>query len=167
MHTFQRALDEKIKAYMHSRFSRGFTLIEILVVIAIIGIISTISYATFRSVYLSSATRSTVLIIADSLREARNNTLGAYADTVYGVRVGTSTVTKFVGDTYIEGAASNSVYSFEGGVTATGTIVTNGTNIVFTHLSGLPSATGTIIVEDSDRTSSTTLTIYGTGLIEY
>jgi len=155
------------KRLRNQHFSKGFTFIEILVVIAIVGIITSISYATFRAVYRTSAVRAAVLSVADSLREARNNTLGAQADSVYGVRVSTSSVTQFRGSTYIAGATTNEVYVFEGGVTATGTLVTNGTNIVFAHLSGLPSATGTITVQDSDQTSSTTLTIYGTGLVEY
>jgi prepilin-type N-terminal cleavage/methylation domain-containing protein len=145
---------------------RGFTLVEILVVLTILIIIGVFSYSTFRGIYQASARRIVAEEVADALREARNNTIGSKSDTVYGVRVATSSVTRFSGLLYTPGHASNTVYTFSGGVTATGTIVSQGTNIVFALLTGTPSATGTILIQNGDRTSTTTISIGATGLIQ-
>ncbi len=147
--------------------SRGFTFIEILVVIAVIAILTAVTLLAFRNVYRDSARRTAIMEIADALRDSRNNTLGAVNDTVYGVRVGTSSVTRFTGNTYTLGAATNEVYQYEAGVTATGTLVTSGTSVVFARLTGIPSATGTILVRDNDLVGSTSVIIQSTGLIEY
>lgn len=148
------------------REERGFTFVEILVVIALIALIGTISLLAFRNIYRASAARSATSEIVSALRDARSSTMGSTNDTVYGVRVGTSSVTRFVGGSYTPGAASNTVYAFEAGVTATGTLVRNGTNIVFARLTGEPNATGTLYVRDIDNRNTTTITIQATGLIE-
>jgi Tfp pilus assembly protein FimT len=148
------------------RSTRGFTYVEILTVLAIITVMSFMSLSAFRNVYRNGAERVTATEIADALREARNKTLSAHNDMVYGVRVGTSSVTRFVGSTYVEGNASNTVFYYEGGATATGTLVTNAVDIVFTRLTGAPSATGTIYVLDMDMLSTTTITLDGTGLVQ-
>jgi prepilin-type N-terminal cleavage/methylation domain-containing protein len=146
------------------RGQSGFTFVEILVVLAVLLIIGTMSIAGFRAMYQDSGERIVAQEIADALREARNNTIGAKNDTVYGVRVATSSVTRFIGSTYSMGNASNTVYTYDAGVTATGTLVN--TSIVFTRLTGAPSATGTIFVRNADGTSTTTITIESTGLVE-
>lgn len=147
--------------------TKGFTFVEILTVLAVLLIISTLSVSAFRSIYLGSGQRTAVLEIADALREARNNSLAAKQDTVYGIRIASSSVTRFVGATYSLGNASNTVYQFEAGARATGTLVNSGTSIVFARLTGKPSATGTVLVTGSDGTSTTTITIGATGLIQY
>lgn len=144
----------------------GFTLVEILVVLSIIAIITTFSILGFRSMYQNSGLRIATEEVRNAFQVARSNTMSSKGDTVFGVHVASSSVTRFVGNTYSASNASNTIYYFEAGATATGTIVTNGINIVFTRLTGIPSATGTVIIEDSDRGSSTTVTIGATGLIQ-
>jgi Tfp pilus assembly protein FimT len=147
--------------------SLGFTLIEVLASLAVLMIIVLMSQSAFRSVYRNSGERIAVQEIADALREARNNTLSSKNDTVYGVRIASSSVTRFVGSTYSAGNASNTVYAFEAGAFATGTLVTSNTSIVFKRLTGAPSATGSIFVRDIDSMTTATITIEGTGLIQY
>ncbi len=144
----------------------GFTFVEILVSLAVITLIAGTSLVAFRNVYRASGTRVAVLEITDALRTTRSNTLAGKGDAVYGVRVGTSSVTRFVGSLYSEGSASNTIYTFEAGTFATGTLVNNVTDIVFSRLTGLPSATGTIYIVDIDQGNTTTIQIGGTGLIE-
>ncbi len=145
----------------------GFTLVEILTVLAVLLIIGTFSVTAFRGIYQGSGERTAALEIADALREARNNSISSKQDTVYGVRVASTSVTRFVGATYNPASASNTLYIFEAGAFATGTIVNAGTDIVFARLTGAPSATGTILVAGTDGTSTTTITIGATGLIQY
>ncbi len=152
---------------MHRRTSyRGFTLIEIIVAVAILMTFVTVTVIVFREIFWSAGESVGVQEVADALREARNNSIAAKSDSVYGVLVATSSITRFVGPTYSPSSASNTVYYFEAGAYATGTLVLNSTSIVFSRLTGMPSATGTIILVGSGGESTSTITIGATGLIE-
>jgi len=143
----------------------GFTLIEILVVIAILSVIVTISAATFVNMNKSSMLRAARDDVYGALSFARERTLASENDMVYGVHLSTSSVTRFEGDTYTAGSASNVVYSFGTAVSATSTLITQSPNIIFRRLTGTPSATGTIFIRNG--ISTTTVQIHGSGLVEY
>lgn len=153
--------------YTNCVHRRGFTLIEILVVIGILGIITAISVTAFSNMYKVSVLRAGGSEVYDALVASRSKTLASKSDIVYGVFVSSTTVTRFAGGTYISGTATNRSYSFEGGVRATSTLITSGTPIVFTRLTGAPSIQGTIYVHNLDGTSTTTIVIHRSGLIEY
>ncbi len=146
---------------------KGFTLLEMLIVLAIITIIAGISMQVFQSLYQDSALRAGGSEVYGALVSARSDTLAAQNDTVYGVRVSSSTVTRFIGASYTPGSATNKVYTFEGEVFATSSLITSGTNIIFERLTGEPSATGTIYIRDTNGTGTTTIVIHASGLIEY
>ncbi len=148
------------------RSERGFTFIEVLTAVAIIALLSTVSIVAFRNLYRASAERTAAIEVVNALRDARTKTLSAEDDTVYGVRIASTSVTRFVGDIYSMGSASNTVYVFEGGASAAGTLVQNGVDIVFERLTGEPTATGTIYIRDIDNKSTTTITLSATGLIQ-
>ncbi len=152
--------------FMRQTCLRGFTYIELVIVLAILALIAVLSMATFQSVVRNSAGRVASQEIADALRDARSNTLAAKNDTVYGVRIASTSVTRFVGGTYTSGHASNTVYTYEAGAYATGTLVIGPTDIVFARLTGMPNATGSIFVHDMDGTLTATVTLSGTGLVE-
>lgn len=145
----------------------GFTFVEILIVLAIIALIATISAVAFKNMYDASALRAAGNEVYEALIDSRTKTLASNGATVYGVHVSSTTVERFTGDTYVSGDAENEVYVFEGGVTAAGTLVTSGTNVIFARLTGEPSATGTIAVRKQDGTGTTTITVHGSGLIEF
>jgi prepilin-type N-terminal cleavage/methylation domain-containing protein len=142
---------------------QGFSIIEILVVAAILGILATVSLQSFKSLYLNAVLRGGAGEVYDSLSLARTKTLASKDDTVYGVRVSSTTVTRFTGSAYVPGSATNQVYSFEGGVTATSSLLN--TDIVFARFSGVSNATGTIYVRGAESTS--TIRIHTSGLVEY
>ena len=132
----------------------------------ILGILSAISVVALKDLYRFSALKVSTNGVYRAFTDARNRTLASEGDTVYGVLVGTSSVTRFVGGTYTAGVATNEVYYFSGGVAATGTIVTNRVPIVFTRLTGQPNASGTIFMHNDTHTATNTIVIYATGLIE-
>lgn len=143
----------------------GFTLVEIIVVIAILGVIATISVAAFVNMNKSSMLRAARDEVYGALSFARERTLASENDMVYGVHLSTSSVTRFEGNTYTAGSASNVVYSFGAMVSATSTLITQNPNIIFRRLTGVPSATGTIFIYNGE--STTTVQIHGSGLVEY
>lgn len=143
----------------------GFTLVEIIVVIAILALVATISVVTFMNMHRDATLRATASDVYESFTNARERTLASENDTVYGVHLATSSITRFVGNTYSAGHASNTVFTFENIVSATGTLVMQNANIIFERLTGKPSATGTLYIRNGVSTS--TVTIHGSGLIEY
>ena len=146
---------------------RGFTLVEIVIVLSILGIIVAMSTIALRDMYRNSALKTSTHAVYRAFTDARNNTLASVKDTVYGVMVGTSSVTRFKGPTFVVGSSTNQVTFFDAGVTATGSIVTNGTPVVFTRLTGEPSIIGAILIRDNTGTATNTLNIYASGLVEY
>lgn len=146
---------------------RGFTLAEIVVVSAIIALVALISAGTFQNLHRASGLRASAGEVYRAFTDARTKTLASEDDTVYGVRIATTSVIRFTGPTYSAGAATNITYTFGAGVTATGTLAVSGTNITFQRLTGKPSATGTVYLRDAGKGSTTTITIHASGLIEY
>jgi prepilin-type N-terminal cleavage/methylation domain-containing protein len=147
--------------------NKGFTLTEILVVIAVIVLIAAISVFSLRSLYISTTIRSGAEEVFGSLSDARSSSLSSQNDSVHSVHFSTTTVTRFEGDTYVDGAAENKVYNFEGRVAATSSIIDDGGVVTFAKITGIPSATGTIVVYDRDETGSTSVQIHRSGLIEF
>lgn len=150
----------------HTYNTRGFTFIELLVVVAILAVFSAVSLYTFRQVFWSAGERVAAQEVVEALRYARAQSVAARGDTTYGVRIATSSVTRFVGTAYNPTHASNTVYFFEAGATATGTLVHGAVDIVFARRTGIPSATGTLFIVDARAQSTSTITIQGTGLVE-
>ena len=146
---------------------KGFTLIEIIVVLLILGIIVSISASAFARMYRESARKAGASEVYGALISARSRTLAAQNDTTHGVLVSSTTVTRFQGGAYSPSDTTNRSYTFEGGVTATGTLVTSETPIIFTRLSGKPNSPGILYVRNDDGTSTTTITVSASGLIEY
>lgn len=148
------------------RENRGFSLLEILIVLAILAIIATLLMTGIRNYAARQAFTTTVVTVTDSIVAARANTIASLNDTNYGVHASSTAVVIFTGDTFIEGAAGNNTILFPPNITATTTFTNNVTTATFTRLTGLPSAVGTIVLFDSRTESTATITLTTTGLVE-
>lgn len=144
----------------------GFTFIEILVVIAILGIIVSFSAQAFMSMGKNAAFISSTDTLYRAFLNARNNTLASNGRTTYGVFVNATSVTVFPGSMYSSGNPGNSVTMFDGDFMATGSLVTNAMPVIFAQLSGMPSATGTITLFSKSDPETSSMTIRESGLIE-
>jgi len=145
---------------------RGFTFIEILVVIAIILILAAVAVVTFKNLDTTSSHRVVTQEVYSTLTEAHNNSIASTDDSVYGVHFETDLITLFEGDTYNASDSTNKEFVFTGGVYATSSLITNSVDIVFKRLTGFPTATGALHIVRSDGSATSTITIHGTGLIE-
>lgn len=147
---------------------KGFTLIEILIVIAIIGILTTISvsvFSTYRSVQSIDRDTDTVVEI---LRQARSETLSSENATTYGVHFASSTITLFAGSSYSGSNSTNQNFPLVSADTVlTVSLTGGGYDVVFNRLSGETNENGTIVLSSKTINRTHTITMYKTGLIDF
>lgn len=148
---------------------KGFTLIEMLVVIAIVSIISTIVFGSFTVFKSAQGLDKDTEMVVEMLRQARSQTLISKNATVYGVHIASTTATLFTGATYSLGDPGNQVFTFLNPDMVVNTTLTGGgSNVIFKRLTGETSQNGTIVLSTVKTPVRTrTITIFKTGLIEY
>lgn len=118
---------------------RGFTLTEVLVVIAVIGILATAGAPSITTFLSQSGAHDAAVIYSQMLRRAQSYAIASRFDSPWGVWVATSTIVLFKGTSYAARDVSrDEVYSTTISFSASGM-----TEVVFARLSGLPSQSGT------------------------
>lgn len=144
----------------------GFTLIEVLVSVAIVGLIATISVASFSTFEKKEALETDTGKVLALLAEARTQTLSAKDGAYFGVHFEATRAVLFKGGTYSAGSADNQAHPFDDEVTlASTTLSGGGSEVIFKRLTGATSQSGTITLA-SVRDAGTTriITIAGTGV---
>jgi type II secretory pathway pseudopilin PulG len=151
--------------YIDKRESSGFSLIEILVIIAIFVTISLFVVSGFRNYSRFQEYQQAVATIRATIHEAKIQARSSEDGQARGIHFGTNTVTLFPGSTYVAGNSANRVTTL-----SQVRIITNLGNgspqTVFSNLYGLPSATGTVSIVGLQHIGTTTLTITASGGIE-
>lgn len=145
----------------------GFTLIELLIVVVIIAAVTTIvlgALARFnRTQALIAAAEGSVALLS----EARTLTLASKNANVYGVHFATSSVTRFTGSLYSEGASDNEVYMLPASVEITDIKLGGGSDVVFERLTGKADTAGTVTFTlTADATKTRVVTINIAGIVE-
>lgn len=147
---------------------RGFTLFEILVVVAIVGALGAIITASFSRYTRAQAVAGVATTITTALEDARSRTLSSKNASQYGVHLEGGSVILFRGDTYSAGSADNETTPVDPRVTITPSLNGGGTDIVFERLSGETLDYGTVAVSIAgDASSAETIIIDRTGLLSY
>ena len=95
---------------MNMKIRRGFSLIEFLVTLSIIGVLSTIGAGIFRTVQRHTALRSATGEIIESIRTARERTLASLNDSRHGVHFDQYQWVIFEGDNYDPSDSDNEIY---------------------------------------------------------
>jgi Tfp pilus assembly protein FimT len=146
----------------------GVTLLEILVVIACLAILVSVSISSLQDFARNSAHKTTATIIVSTLQEAHAKTLASENDTTYGVHIESSQVALFSGATYVAGDPLNDVRLFAPNTGVTSIVLAGGAvDVVFSRLTGTTSSIGTITVSMlSDLTITSTITVHSSGLTE-
>jgi prepilin-type N-terminal cleavage/methylation domain-containing protein len=146
----------------------GFTLIEALVVIAIMGFISTIVLFSLSSFRNEQALKNTEIDIVTLLNKARQNTLSSINSNNYSVHFETDKAVLFTGSNYSALDSTNEIIDFNKAVVAPidGGINLGGlSNVTFERLTG-DATDGTIIIKlKSDSSKQKTITINKTGVV--
>lgn len=148
-----------------TRKPNGFTLVELLFTITLLAILFGMVVMGFQDYARYQQYNQGVNSVAVVLNQARVNARSAVDDSAHGVKFGAGSITRFTGDTYVALDPNNVVVSYSEVIFTPE--LTGGTDeIVFERLTGLPSATGTVLVSGVQYPASSTITISETGIIE-
>jgi len=146
----------------------GFTLIEILIIVAITGLLSVSVFSIYRGFNKNRSLEVSVQNIASLLSEARSLTLSSKNDSVYGVHLEESKAVLFKGTTYSTSSSDNIEYIISGLVSATSTLNGGVVDVVFDRLTGETTAFGTTTLWlTADASSTKNIIIRETGIIEF
>lgn len=145
--------------------SLGFTMLELLVVLGIISILAVLTGRTFSTYAFRQQFQRDVVTVERSIIEQRSKTLASLQNSSYGIYVASTSLVLFEGTTYSASDPTNEIVYFLGTVATTS--FSNGlSELWFAKITGTPSATGTITLLNKKANSSTTISLYASGLIE-
>ncbi len=141
---------------------RGFTLIEMLIVLAILFLLFGVIGSIASNTYPKHSLRAQTDVVVQTLREAQALTLARKQDSTWGVHLTSNNVTLFAGTSYAtRNTLYDQVHSIPSGISMSGL-----TDVVFDALLGTTSQTGTITLISDATSESNTITINANGVIE-
>jgi prepilin-type N-terminal cleavage/methylation domain-containing protein len=156
-----------LNIYKMKRKNKGFTLVEILIAIALMALISTVVIFSFSKVNSMGALDKGSAEIVSTLNEARSLTLSSKDSSSYGVRFGESEVVLFRG-VYNPSSSENILIPLNSLIRISGvSLVGGGSEVLFERLSGRVETSGSVTVSlVNDPSQSKIINIHETGLSE-
>ena len=147
---------------------RGVTIIEILITIAILGIIVGIIGLSFAGLNSSQALDKNTSLVASIINEARSMTLSSIDASQYGVNLQQGQVTLFKGSSYSSSDTDNIVTPMHSLVGLRDiTLAGGGVDVIFRRLTGHTDQAGTFeIYLINEPTTFHTITVSATGITE-
>ncbi len=157
------------KAYsqclQHSCSKRGITAMEMLIVVALIGILVAIVLPQFSGIKENQVFKNAVEDIISTLHNAQSQSLASTNFSEYGVHFQSDQIVVFKGKVFLLGANGNNTVdiispanisnvSLNGGSSTTG-------DLYFQRLSGVPNKTGTITVSTPSYSKIITISAAG------
>lgn len=147
--------------------TRGITLLEVLIVIAILTLIGAISLGVFKEANSTHALDKSAYLVVSVLNQARSLTLASKNNTQYGVHFESNNVTIFPGSSYSSSDPANIATPINSSVIISNVSVGGGNNVVFERLTGRALQSGSITLA---LTASSTVTrvvnVRATGISE-
>ncbi len=141
---------------------RGFTLPEVLLSLAIIGIIGGMTIPMYSTFMVRNDLDIAATSIAQNLRRAQALAQAGDGDTSWGLRVGVGSILVYKGASYMLRDST-----FDENTSIPTTIVPSGiTEVTFEKVSGLPQTTGTFTLT-SQANEIRNVTINQKGMVEY
>jgi prepilin-type N-terminal cleavage/methylation domain-containing protein len=146
--------------------SAGFTLIEVLLSVAIITLLTGISVPIYASFQTRNDLDLTTQGIADMLRRAQAYARGVSGDSQWGVEVQSGTVTLFKGATF-----SGHDTSYDETTTIPASMNATGfTEVLYSKLGALPTftpAASTTLTLTTNANETRTITVNAKGMVSY
>ena len=146
---------------MENFYKQGITVMELLIVLAVLGIIFSVALPQFSKTRELQVLKSGVNDILSSINKARSQTLSSLNSSEYGVHFQADKVIIFKGIVFSAGATDNEIINITSPASIENFTFAEG-NIYFHRISGAPSATG--IVTISTTNYSKIITISATGM---
>lgn len=140
---------------------RGYTFIELLIVIAIIGVIMAITIPSFSRFRENSNLNIDTMNVITLMNRARLLSISEKGDSQYGVHLSSTSTILFAGPTFSGSPTSTrETYTLSSGITMTGTA----SDIIFDKVTGKASTAATTTLIVTGTTASTTILVYLTGI---
>lgn len=137
---------------------KGFSIIEILITLAIVAMFSAISISSYQSLNARNNLNIAVIDTVESIRNAKVMAEGGKYDSDTGVHVSNNAVTIFSGTNYSSRDASkDQIFNLPKGITSSGL-----SDVVFTKIIGKTSNVGDIILSNVSGSKTLTINYYGT-----
>lgn len=144
------------------KINKGFTLLEILLSIALIAILAGFSIPVYQSFQVKNDLDVATNIVAQSLRRAQSLSRSQDGDISWGVKIQTGSITLFKGTNYAtRDSAFDELFNMPQTITPSGL-----GEIVFTKFSGDPQSTGNIVL-NSTINETKNITINSKGMVNY
>lgn len=142
--------------------SQGFTLLELLICISIIGILTALSTPVYESFARRNDLDLTTETVVSMLRRAQTYATAVDENSSWGVELQATTITLFKGSSF---GARDTLFDETLGVP--GSVTMGGLGEVrFAVFTGLPSATGNVTLT-SNTSDVRTITVNAKGLVDY
>lgn len=141
---------------------RGFTLLEIILSLALVAILSSAGFVFSRTILIDADLDKAATGFAESARRADMLSRGVDGDSTWGVHAQPGSITLFKGGSYVTRDTSvDETIDLPLTITPSGT-----TEFVFSKLSGFPAASGTLTLTGFQG-QSRSITINGKGTLSY
>jgi len=150
--------------------NKGFTLIEIMVVLALSAIILTVIITSYYDLAKKQALDKDYLSVASLLDQAKSSAINSKSASQYGVYFASSSAVLFKGQTYVSNNITNQTYLLNNrvSISALNLVGSSTDRVLFSRLTGYANASGTITLSLKDSpTTKKIIKVYKTGVIEY
>lgn len=149
----------------NSLSQRGFSLMELLIVLALILLLSVITFSAFSSKLSKTYVEKEAEVTLSYINKAHNQSVALQDNSSFGVKVASSTLYFFRGTSY---ASGNDIVTYRFRDAVASTTLTGGVSeLYFSRITGVPSAVGTItFTSRKDASTTKTILIQATGLAE-
>ena len=150
---------------MINHYKRGMTIVELLVVIAVLGIIFSVALPQFSKMRELQTLKSAVGDVLSVLDRARSQTLASVDSSEYGVHFQSDRVIIFKGKTFSAGDGNNETINIVtpasiSDITLNGVSGSSG-DVYFNRLSGAPNQTGTVAITTTSYSKIVTISATG------
>ena len=149
-----------------ARIQKGFTLLEVVIVLALLSIITALLFSGFREYVAYQQFTQSVRDIQLTLQESQSSARLSVGGVEHGVVFGSDTITQFIGPVYTLGEPTNVIRTFSA-IEMTPSLSGGGNEIVFSSLSGYPLVTGTVLISGTRYDGTVTLEVTAGGVVQY